>query len=58
MGRVLVDLTGRGRLVVVVVIVTGRARVDVTDRVWWWWPVQCSRLPHGVDCTDLMHRPY
>ena len=33
-GRVLVDLTGRGRLVVVVVVVTGRVRVDVTGRVW------------------------
>ena len=37
-GRVLVDVTGRGRLVVVgtavVVAVTGRVRVDVTGRVW------------------------
>ena len=31
-GRVLVDVMGRGRLVVVVV--TGRVRVDVTGRVW------------------------
>ena len=31
-GHVLVDVTGRGRLVVVVV--TGRVRVDVTGRVW------------------------
>ena len=37
-GRVLVDVKGRGRLVVVVVVVvvvvTGRVRVDVTGRVW------------------------
>ena len=31
-GHVLVDVTGRGRLVVVVV--TGRVRMDVTGRVW------------------------
>ena len=31
-GRVLVEVTGRGRLVVVVVV--GRVRVDVTGRVW------------------------
>ena len=31
-GRILVDVTGRGRLVVVVV--TGRVGVDVTGRVW------------------------
>ena len=38
-GRVLVEVTGRGRLVVVVVVVVvvgvvGRVRVDVTGRVW------------------------
>ena len=34
-GRVLVDVKGRGRLVVVVVVVvTGRVRVDVRGRVW------------------------
>ena len=31
-GRVLVDVTGRGLLVVVVVVVTGRFLVDVTGR--------------------------
>ena len=36
-GRVLVDVTGRGRLVfigTVVVAVTGRFLLDVTGRVW------------------------
>ena len=32
-GRVRVEVTGRGRLVVVVVVV-GRVRVDVVGRVW------------------------
>ena len=33
-GRVLVDVTGRGLLVVVVEVVTGRVLVNVTGRVW------------------------
>ena len=32
-GRVRVEVTGRGRLVVVVVVVVGRVRVDVVGRV-------------------------
>ena len=44
-GRVLVDVTGRGRLVVVV----GRVRVDVTGRVWvavvTGWVVVAGAVP-------------
>ena len=62
-GRVLVEVTGRGRLVdgvgTVVVAVTGRVRVDVpggvrmevvvTGGVVMVVPVRCPHLPQGVD---------
>ena len=62
-GRVLVEVTGRGRLVdgvgTVVVAVTGRVRVDVpggvrmevvvTGGVVMVVPVRCLHLPQGVD---------
>ena len=62
-GRVLVEVTGRGRLVdgvgTVVVAVTGRVRVDVpggvrmevvvTGGVVMVVPVWCPHLPQGVD---------
>ena len=62
-GRDLVEVTGRGRLVdgvgTVVVAVTGRVRVDVPGRVRMEVvmtggvvvvvPVRCPRLPQGVD---------
>ena len=62
-GRVLVEVTGRGRLVdgggTVVVAVTGRVRVDVpggvrmevvvTGGVVMVVPVRCPHLSQGVD---------
>ena len=62
-GRVLVEVTGRGRLVdgvgTVVVAVTGRVLVDVpggvrmevvvTGGVVMVVPVRCPHLPQGVD---------
>ena len=62
-GRVLLEVTGRGRLVdgvgTVVVAVPGRVRVDVPGRVRMEVvvtggvvvvvPVRCPRLPRGID---------
>ena len=56
-GRVLVDVTGRGRLVVVrtvVVAVTGLVLVEVTGRVWMEVVTGCVIVVTGAVPTPAM----